>query len=359
MKRRVLVADDFPEMRVLIRRVLEADGYEVDVAASLTEARAMSPDRYDAVLVDAKLGRELGTELVSELRSQDPAATRRCLVITGGPATALPADVAVLAKPFNPAQLLTAVRALLRPDARTPGDHDRADSPVPDVKPGIPPARESERSTVGRPPTWFLLDVTRRLRLRERASVAGLLHDSSLQEIAAAAIELGLLRRELQPGLQPAVESVTNRLDAAARSLRSLVDEEWLPVPAPELSDAVQQRTSWLLAAPLAVEADQQVPIRPDELLVIVDLAELILQAMVPDGQTARARLSARADESLIHLSLTVWPAADDAAIADATLHKLAAALRASMRFRPGQRRWVTEMRLPRWETQDRTRKTH
>ena len=72
-------------MRILIQRVLSADGYQVDVAATLAEARSMDPAGYAAVLVDARLGAERGIDLIDELRSADPAAARRCLVITGGP----------------------------------------------------------------------------------------------------------------------------------------------------------------------------------------------------------------------------------------------------------------------------------
>ena len=112
MTKRVLVVDDVAEMRALIWRILSADGYQVDVAATLSEARDLDPAGYSAVLVDAHLGTEHGTELIEELRSADPAAVSRCLVITGGTADAGPAGLAVLTKPFRAADLLDAVRAL-------------------------------------------------------------------------------------------------------------------------------------------------------------------------------------------------------------------------------------------------------
>jgi DNA-binding response OmpR family regulator len=112
---RVLVVDDVADVRVLIRRVLQADGYEVDEASSLDEARAMSPGGYDAVLVDAHLGEERGTDLIDELRSVDPAAARRCLVITGGTVDALPDDIPCLVKPFQRGDLLKAVSTLRNP----------------------------------------------------------------------------------------------------------------------------------------------------------------------------------------------------------------------------------------------------
>ena len=74
MTKRVLVVDDVAEMRTLIRRVLSADGYQVDVAATLAEARSLDPAGYSAILVDAHLGSEHGIDLVEELRTADPAA---------------------------------------------------------------------------------------------------------------------------------------------------------------------------------------------------------------------------------------------------------------------------------------------
>ncbi len=101
MAQRVLVVDDLDEMRVLIRRALSAEGYEVDVAATLAEARAMDLGKYDAVLLDAHLGSGRGIELIETLRSQYPATAKRCLMITGGAVDVLPEGVPILAKPFH------------------------------------------------------------------------------------------------------------------------------------------------------------------------------------------------------------------------------------------------------------------
>ena len=138
--KRVLVVDDVAEMRALIRRILSADGYQVDVAATLAEARGLDPAGYSAVLVDAHLGTEHGIDLIEELRSADPAAVRRCLVITGGTADAGPAGLAFLAKPFRAADLLDAVRALPQParPQRDPSQRDlsQRDPSQRDLPPG-------------------------------------------------------------------------------------------------------------------------------------------------------------------------------------------------------------------------------
>jgi DNA-binding response OmpR family regulator len=112
---RILVVDDHAEMRAVFRRALAANGYEVNAAATLAEAWAMDPAGYDAVLVDANLGAERGTDLIERLRSQDATAPARCLMITGGAMDELPDNVASLARPFQLDALIGAVRALLKP----------------------------------------------------------------------------------------------------------------------------------------------------------------------------------------------------------------------------------------------------
>ena len=131
MARRVLVVDDVDEILVLVRRVLSNSGYDVDVASTLAAAQALNPLDYDAVLVDARLGSERGTDLVDELRLEDPTVVGRCLVMTGGSLSALPEGVASLAKPFQAAQLLQAVRELYR---KTPVEaRSQPDDPYPDL----------------------------------------------------------------------------------------------------------------------------------------------------------------------------------------------------------------------------------
>jgi len=119
---RVLVVDDFAEIRVLIQRTLSASGYQVDVAATLAQARAMDPAAYDAVLVDAGLGADRGVDLIEALRAENPAAAGRCLVMTGGAVDDIPAGVACLTKPFQAAELLDAVHALQQPRTNSAAD---------------------------------------------------------------------------------------------------------------------------------------------------------------------------------------------------------------------------------------------
>src|SRR5580692_10282455 len=191
-------------MRTLIRRVLSADGYQVDVAATLAEARSLDPAGYSAILVDAHLGSEDGIDLIEELRSADPAVARRCLVITGGPADTGPAGLAFLAKPFRAADLLDAVHTLPQPappqpepsSSGLPGPGPASPEPAPpEPAPPEPESAELRRPWSAQPPALpgagprpgssrdpqppspaqirHLLALTRGLRARERRELVG------------------------------------------------------------------------------------------------------------------------------------------------------------------------------------------
>lgn len=345
---RVLVVDDAGDMRALIRRTLGTAGYHVDLASSLAEARGMDPSTYDAVLVDARLGADRGTDLIEELTSADPAAPRRCLVITGGPREALPDGVASLAKPFRLAELLTAVRALHQPGAGGERDHGaRATRPA--------GAGASCAAGPAGPVAWQLLGLTRRLRARERGELAGFLHDGPIQDLAAASLELQLLRRSAVPAQAPPLEAVVKRLDAVARPLRAVVNEAGPAlVPEPGLAGALRQRAAWLLATPLAVDAEPACAgLAATEVAAVTDVAELMLFAMTPGLPPDEARVAVRAADDLIGITVTLVPAvggepAGDGAAAQGTLGELATALSASVGSDFGRTLWRSWITLPR-----------
>ncbi len=352
---RVLVVDDAGDMRALIRRTLGTAGYHVDLASSLAEARGMDPSSYDAVLVDARLGADRGTDLIEELTSADPAAPRRCLVITGGPRAALPDGVASLAKPFRLAELLTAVRALHQPGAG--GEQDQraqATRPAGTGAPAAVPCAPCAAGSAG-PMAWQLLGLTRRLRARERGELAGFLHDGPIQDLAAASLELQLLRRSVVPALAAPLDAVVKRLDAVARPLRAVVNEAGPAlVPEPGLAGALGQRAAWLLATPLAVDAEPACAgLAATEVAAVVDVAELMLFAMTPALPPDEARVEVRAADDLIGITVTLVPAvggepADDSAAAQGTLGELATALSASVGSDFGRTLWRSWITLPR-----------
>jgi DNA-binding response OmpR family regulator len=117
-----LVVDDNDLVRELVSRLLRQEGHAVDVAASLTDALALPVGCYQAFVIDVRLGAGRGTDLIELLRAGDPSAPGRCLLLTGGLDDDLPADVAVLHKPFLADELIAAVQRLRpAPTRRTPG----------------------------------------------------------------------------------------------------------------------------------------------------------------------------------------------------------------------------------------------
>jgi hypothetical protein len=293
-------------------------------------------------------------ELIEALQSEDPTAARRCLVMTGGMAEALPDGVAFLAKPFQLGELIEAVRALHQGAATPAPDHDAsvtADSAM--RPPGA--AAGQDRLAAAQHQEWKLLAITRGLRARERYELIDFLHDGPIQELTAATLELQMMSRSGAPGQAAPADEVSQRLAAAAGSLRWLVDGSW-PFMAPEtrLAAALQQRTAWLLGAPMTVEAGEN-QAGPDtlEIPVIVDVVELMLHGMAPAAPPVRAHVAVRTGEDLIQIELTLTTAGDDQAIGDpaaarAALDELACALGASADAQLHERPWRARIDLPR-----------
>ena len=78
---RILVIDDEPDLRTLYELTLLREGYRVEAAGDLQQAREqLSAHRFDAVITDMRLPDGLGLELLRDLSSQQ--RTERCVVIT-------------------------------------------------------------------------------------------------------------------------------------------------------------------------------------------------------------------------------------------------------------------------------------
>ena len=115
----VLVVDDEPSLRLLCRVNLELDGFDVHEASTIPEARERLEERpISVVLLDVHVGAGDGRDLLGELRARE--SPTRVLMLTGT------ADIAtsnlddadgVMAKPFDPAKLVAAVRELADVDA--------------------------------------------------------------------------------------------------------------------------------------------------------------------------------------------------------------------------------------------------
>ncbi len=78
---RILVIDDEPDLRTLYELTLLREGYRVEAAGDLQQAREqLSAHRFDAVITDMRLPDGLGLELLRDLARQQ--RTERCVVIT-------------------------------------------------------------------------------------------------------------------------------------------------------------------------------------------------------------------------------------------------------------------------------------
>ena len=77
----VLVIDDEPDLRTLYELTLLREGYRVEAAGTLAEARhQLEQTRYDAVITDMRLPDGLGLELLHALHAQQ--RPERCIVMT-------------------------------------------------------------------------------------------------------------------------------------------------------------------------------------------------------------------------------------------------------------------------------------
>jgi hypothetical protein len=315
----------------------------------------MDPASYDAVLVDAHLGSERGIELIETLRSQDPAAAGRCLVLTGGATEMFPEGVPILAKPFQLSDLLAAVRALQQPGTVTKAG-GAADVPAdPDIQLSALVPRARSQPAAGEAQVLQMLSIVRRLRGRERRGLIDFLHDGPIQELAAASMELQMMQRSVPPSPAPYVDSLLRQVDAASRSLRWLVDELWPFLPCEtDLTEAVHQRTAWLLAAPATVADDmRQGAPGAIEAPLIADVVELMLLASEAATASAQAHVAVRTDEQLIQIDLRLTSAQDDDTIGDpatarASLDGLASALGASMQLDFSEREWQVRLAVRR-----------
>jgi PAS domain S-box-containing protein len=116
-RRRVLVLDDEPAIRILLERALRSAGFEPVITASAAEAieRAMDGE-YAALLVDHKMPDMSGIDVFRRVVARRPEIARRFVIISGEVVNptlesfAGSHGVALLAKPFDLDDLERVVR---------------------------------------------------------------------------------------------------------------------------------------------------------------------------------------------------------------------------------------------------------
>ena len=120
---RILVVDDEPRVVSLLRRVLERDGYAVDVAVGGEQALLMAMEvDYDAIVLDVMIPGPDGLEVCKRLRSRERWAPILLLTARGDVEDKVKGLDAgaddYLAKPFSVAELAARLRSLTRRTVR-------------------------------------------------------------------------------------------------------------------------------------------------------------------------------------------------------------------------------------------------
>lgn len=112
---RILLVEDNPDLRLVVKHVLIGEGYEVDAAENVGQGRALLDNQlYDLLLTDGKLPDGNGVELANAATDNGIPA----LVMTGYAfiLRVMAPDLSryrVLLKPLRPAEIVDAVAGAL------------------------------------------------------------------------------------------------------------------------------------------------------------------------------------------------------------------------------------------------------
>jgi CheY-like chemotaxis protein len=115
----ILIVEDDPNLRAVIRMVLERAGYEVAEAKNgLDGLQSIERETPELVIADMIMPVMNGIELVERIRSNPKTASIPIVLLSGRevdrPAAAL--VNAVVTKPFEPADLLARINRALQAD---------------------------------------------------------------------------------------------------------------------------------------------------------------------------------------------------------------------------------------------------
>ncbi len=121
---RILVVDDDRRLRELITKFIKDSGYKVDSAASATEARVhLAAQDFDMIVLDIMMPGETGIDLTHSLRESGNAIPILFLTARDSVEDRIHGFDSggddYLPKPFEPAELLSRMRAILRRHTKT------------------------------------------------------------------------------------------------------------------------------------------------------------------------------------------------------------------------------------------------
>jgi len=120
-KRRILLADDDPAIRQILRRLLERENYCVLTAANGAEAVELAATKVDLALLDLSMPVKDGWETFKQLSTENPSLP--IILMTARPNQFFPALAsgvrALLEKPLDLEKLLPTIKNLLEETVET------------------------------------------------------------------------------------------------------------------------------------------------------------------------------------------------------------------------------------------------
>jgi len=124
----ILIVDDDEKIRVLLRKVLEGEGYQVITAGTVEDARAcVATTDIALITLDIRLGADNGLELAREIRQTSAVP----IIMVSGKDDVIDRVVGLevgaddyITKPFHVREVIARVRSVLR----RAGPHDPADT---------------------------------------------------------------------------------------------------------------------------------------------------------------------------------------------------------------------------------------
>jgi two-component system chemotaxis response regulator CheY len=124
-RKRVLIVDDDPAIRSLIRTVLLRTDFEVSEAKDGVDAiDRMATESFDAVILDLMMPRKSGYEVIEFVRQNPQAASSIVVVSAGGPQAAAGLDrsrlAAIVNKPFDVYELVRIIARCIEEHTTTP-----------------------------------------------------------------------------------------------------------------------------------------------------------------------------------------------------------------------------------------------
>ena len=117
----ILLVEDEPIIGRLLKRVLNAEGFDVDfIQDGQIALEAVNNKHYDLCVSDIRLPGINGIQLYKLLKANHPQLALNMIFITGDTMNAnirlflQESGIPCLMKPFNPEELVTTIRGLLK-----------------------------------------------------------------------------------------------------------------------------------------------------------------------------------------------------------------------------------------------------